>query len=102
MMPVCQRGLFSSFLSYLHIHLLFSCFILLGCCSVQIRRMCSRSKFIVRTLHRVKIASILSIETIPKPGDCRWLTCEEVIELSRGLGLGIEKDDIESVEGDTS
>ena len=49
--------------------------------------MCNRSKFIVRTLHRVKIASILCVESIPEPGACRWLTAGEVRELSAGLGL---------------
>lgn len=49
--------------------------------------MCNRSKFIVKTLHRVAIASILRIETVPAPGDCRWVTPEEVRELYQGLGL---------------
>ena len=49
--------------------------------------MCARSKFIIVTLHRVQIASILSIETVPNPGDCRWLSAHEVRELYEGLGL---------------
>lgn len=44
----------------------------------QIRRMAKRNKFIVVSLHRQRIAGILSVdERIAQPGDCRWLTKEE-------------------------
>ena len=54
------------------------------------------------SLHRVSIASILSVASVPSPGDCRWLTRAEVLELYQGLGLvggggGGEKDIIEYV-----
>ena len=54
--------------------------------------MCNRSKFIVKTLHRVQIASILRIASVPEPGDCRWVTREEVQELYEGLGLDKEQE----------
>ena len=60
--------------------------------------MCARSKFIIVTLHRVQIASILRIESIPEPGDCRWLTAAEVAELSAGLGLGEDKHEAKKSE----
>ena len=60
--------------------------------------MCKRSKFIIDTLHRTRIASILSIETIPEAGDCRWLTQEEVRELYEGLGIDRGEDDGKKIQ----
>ena len=53
----------------------------------QIRRMAKRSGFHVVSLHRVSIASILKIESVPLPGQCRWLTLEEIHNLYEGLLL---------------
>ena len=62
----------------------------------QIRRMAKRSGYHVASLHRVSIASILTIETIPTPGQCRWLTIEEVQVLYEGLLLNSENPNQES------
>ena len=53
----------------------------------QIRRMIRRSDLHVYGLCRVCIASILRIESVPNPGDCRWLEEWEVDEIYDGLGL---------------
>ena len=44
----------------------------------QIRRMARRSNYSVHRLERIRIANILSLESIPNPGDCRWLSPEEL------------------------
>lgn len=62
----------------------------------QIRRMAKRSGFHVVSLHRVCIASILNIESIPMPGQCRWLTLLEIHELYEGLLLNTKKQEIEN------
>lgn len=54
----------------------------------QIRRMAKRHGFIVAALHRVSIASILKIDSVPEPGECRWLQLDEVESLYDGLLLG--------------
>jgi 16S rRNA U516 pseudouridylate synthase RsuA-like enzyme len=54
----------------------------------QIRRMARRSGFTVLSLTRVRIAGVLSLDSIPTPGQCRWLSPLEVAELRAGLGLG--------------
>jgi hypothetical protein len=54
----------------------------------QIRRMAKRHGFIVAALHRVSIASILKIESVPEPGECRWLQLDEIESLYNGLLLG--------------
>lgn len=51
----------------------------------QIRRMARRSRFCVLALKRLRIARILDIESVPQPGDCRWLTDEEVQQLQTHL-----------------
>ena len=53
----------------------------------QIRRIAKRSGFHVARLHRVRIAGILSVDSIPNPGDCRWLTIEEINALYEGLQI---------------
>lgn len=47
----------------------------------QLRRMARRSKLTVLSLRRVRIAGLLCIDSIPEPGDCRWLEREEVEQL---------------------
>lgn len=51
----------------------------------QIRRMATRNKFVVVSLKRLCIASILNIDSVPNPGDCRWLNDEEVQTLQTSL-----------------
>jgi 16S rRNA U516 pseudouridylate synthase RsuA-like enzyme len=53
----------------------------------QIRRIAERSKMKVIFLKRIKIGNILTIDTIPKEGDCRWLSYDEVKTLYEGLGI---------------
>lgn len=53
----------------------------------QIRRIMKRSKLTVIQLHRTRIASILSIDTIPEPGMCRYLTESELNELYAQYGI---------------
>ena len=53
----------------------------------QIRRIAKRHGFIVARLHRVSIASILKVESVPTPGQCRWLSLSEIHELYEGLLL---------------
>lgn len=53
----------------------------------QIRRMARRSRLHVISLCRISIASILCIESVPNPGDCRWITASEVMELYTGLNI---------------
>jgi 16S rRNA U516 pseudouridylate synthase RsuA-like enzyme len=44
----------------------------------QIRRMATRNNFIVVSLHRYRIAGLLTIDTqLPFPGSCRWLSQQE-------------------------
>jgi hypothetical protein len=50
--------------------------------------MAKRHGFIVSALHRVSIASILKIESVPEPGECRWLQLGEIESLYDGLLLG--------------
>ena len=50
----------------------------------QIRRLAKRAGYShVLSLKRVRIAGILSIESIPNPGDCRWLSPEECNHLTK-------------------
>lgn len=51
----------------------------------QIRRLAKRSGFHVLSLTRTKISGYLSIESVPNPGDCRWLSCEEKAHLFDAL-----------------
>ena len=53
----------------------------------QIRRMAQRNDYCVLSLTRVTIAGILSIQSVPKPGDCRWLTATEFDHISLHLGV---------------
>jgi hypothetical protein len=53
----------------------------------QIRRMIRRSRLKLQTLCRIQIASILRIESVPVPGDCRWLESWEVDEIYSGLQI---------------
>jgi hypothetical protein len=53
----------------------------------QIRRIAKRSGFHVVSLHRVRIAGILSVDSVPEPGQCRWLTDDEIGILYEGLLL---------------
>jgi len=53
----------------------------------QIRRAVKRAGFLLLTLQRVQMAGVLSIEMVPCPGDCRWLTAEELWDIKKGLGL---------------
>jgi hypothetical protein len=53
----------------------------------QIRRIARRSGYMVASLHRVRIAGILSVDSIPVPGQCRWLTEDEIVTLYEGLQL---------------
>jgi hypothetical protein len=64
--------------------------------------MAKRSGFHVVSLHRVSIASILKIESVPLPGQCRWLTLEEIETLYEGLLLNVAvelKNSVSIVEG---
>lgn len=56
----------------------------------QIRRMAHRQGYHVIGLKRVCISGILSIDTVPLPGDCRWLTVQEYNTISRHLGVDPE------------
>lgn len=48
----------------------------------QIRRMAIRNKYHTIYLKRIEICNgILNINSIPNPGDCRWLTIDEKIQL---------------------
>jgi hypothetical protein len=53
----------------------------------QIRRMIRRSHLKLLTLCRIQIASILRIESVPSPGDCRWLEEWEVDEIYHALQI---------------
>ena len=53
----------------------------------QIRRMASLNGYKVISLTRICIASILNINSVPNPGDCRWLTEGEIEEIYRELRL---------------
>ena len=53
----------------------------------QLRRIAKRSGLVMVALRRVCIASILHVDSVPEPGECRWLTVEEVEALYEGLGL---------------
>ena len=44
----------------------------------QIRRMARRSELSVIRLQRIRIAGCLHLNSIPMPGDCRWLRVDEV------------------------
>ena len=47
----------------------------------QIRRMARRSELSVVSLRRVRIAGVLRLSSVPRPGDCRWLREDEVEHL---------------------
>lgn len=53
----------------------------------QIRRLANRSRLTVTSLIRTRMANILSIDSVPNPGDCRWLTKEEMQWLYKTYGL---------------
>lgn len=53
----------------------------------QIRRLVKRNDFHVVSLIRIGIASVLTIESLPDPGSCRWLTEGEEETLVAGLLL---------------
>ncbi len=53
----------------------------------QIRRMARRLRLHVVSLCRTNIAGVLDISSVPIPGQCRWLTVDEVKELYNNLGL---------------
>ena len=53
----------------------------------QIRRMAKRSGFIVRSLCRTRIAGVLTLASVPVPGQCRWVQDEELEVLYTGLGI---------------
>ena len=55
----------------------------------QIRRMARRLRLHVVSLCRINIAGILDISSVPLPGQCRWLTKDEIKELYCGLGLAL-------------
>lgn len=59
----------------------------------QIRRMIRRSHLKLLTLCRIQIASILRIESVPSPGDCRWLEEWEVDEIYHALQIKTEEVD---------
>eukprot|EP01034_Spumella_vulgaris_P036904 gene36904-45528_t len=56
----------------------------------QIRRMAHNHGYCVLGLKRVRISGILSVDSVPLPGDCRWLTVQEYEEISRHLGVDVE------------
>ena len=53
----------------------------------QIRRLCQRSNLKVKGLHRTSIAGLLRVESVPNPGDVRWLQGTEVSELCDAFGV---------------
>jgi hypothetical protein len=53
----------------------------------QLRRMAKRSGLVMLKLHRVCLAGILSVESVPLPGDCRWIEPFEVEAICAGLGI---------------
>ena len=53
----------------------------------QIRRMAQRSKLMVLSLKRTHIAGTLRLESIPEPGQGRWLLQHEIDTLRKGLEL---------------
>jgi hypothetical protein len=61
----------------------------------QIRRIARRSNMKVFFLKRIKIANILSIDTIPNEGDCRYLSYNEVKTIYEGLGIYYNQTEID-------
>lgn len=53
----------------------------------QVRRMAYRNRFHIISLKRIRLASILTLDSVPEPGDCRWLTSAEIDTLYRELRL---------------
>lgn len=53
----------------------------------QIRRIASRAGLTVISLTRTRIAGILCLDSVPEPGQCRWLTHEEIGALYEGLHI---------------
>ncbi|KAJ3301767.1 hypothetical protein HDV03_000434 [Kappamyces sp. JEL0829] len=54
----------------------------------QIRRMAKRAGYPhIVSLHRTRIAGMLHVESVPVPGDCRWLSETEIDDLHKQLGL---------------
>ena len=53
----------------------------------QIRRLAHRAGYHIVSLHRRTIASILSVDSIPEPGQCRWVNQDELKQLYDGLQL---------------
>lgn len=53
----------------------------------QIRRMAARGRYVVLALTRIKIAGMLTLDSVPEPGSCRWLDDCEVEAIRRGLGM---------------
>jgi len=54
----------------------------------QIRRLAHRAGYHIVSLHRRAIATVLHVDTVPAPGQCRWVTRQELDALYMGLGLG--------------
>lgn len=65
----------------------------------QIRRMAKRSKLTVVSLCRTRIAGMISLDSVPAPGQCRWLERVEVTQLRTGLHLLENAEDGESIVG---
>jgi pseudouridine synthase len=53
----------------------------------QVRRICYRSNFKVKKLHRRSIAGMLNEKMVPCPGDIHRLTEKELMDLKNGLGI---------------
>ena len=53
----------------------------------QIRRLAHRTGYHIVSLHRIMISSILCVDSIPEPGQCRFVTTAELTELYEGLLL---------------
>ena len=58
--------------------------------AAQVRRMCYRSKLKVQALHRRAVAGMLRVESVPQPGDVRWLSVDEIERLRHGVGLRLD------------
>lgn len=65
----------------------------------QIRRIVQRSNFTVVSLTRTRIAKVLDIDSVPEPGQCRWLLQDEVALIKEGLNI---KDTISAIDENRS
>ena len=59
--------------------------------------MAKRQGFHVVSLHRISIASILKVTSVPLPGECRWLGLDEIHRLYEGLLLNAPAADLLSI-----